>query len=169
MNVVYRLVLVCLVILSSTACDQATKSVAKERLATGPPVSLLAGSFQLVYTENPGAILGLGASLPEDVRLVLFAALVCVVVAVTILLSIRSHSLSAFQLTGLALIAGGGMGNLIDRVMNRGWVVDFMILRAGPVSTGVFNVADVAIFAGVTLLLVSRFRENAKRRFSSRT
>jgi signal peptidase II len=138
--------------------------VAKERLATGPSVSLLGGSLQLIYSENPGAILGLGATLPEDVRLILSAAFVCVVVVISILATLRSDSLNAFQLTGMALIAGGGIGNLIDRVMNRGLVVDFMILKAGPLRTGVFNVADVAIFAGAILLIVSSIRENPRYR-----
>ncbi|EGG2015176.1 hypothetical protein IDB22_004597, partial [Salmonella enterica subsp. enterica serovar Infantis] len=47
------------------------------------------------------------------------------------------------------LMLSGGLGNLYDRVLNEGRVVDFMLLQIGPLRTGVFNVADVAIMAGL--------------------
>jgi signal peptidase II len=58
----------------------------------------------------------------------------------------------------LALVLGGGSSNLIDRFVNDGYVVDFINLGAGPIRTGIFNVADVAITAGVLLLLVQGWR-----------
>ena len=48
-----------------------------------------------------------------------------------------------------ALIIGGGLGNLIDRILNQGAVIDFMNIGIGPIRTGVFNVADLAILAGI--------------------
>ncbi len=47
------------------------------------------------------------------------------------------------------LILAGGFGNLYDRAVNDGRVVDFMLLQIGPLKTGVFNVADIAILAGL--------------------
>jgi signal peptidase II len=55
---------------------------------------------------------------------------------------------------GVTLILGGGIGNLIDRLVNDGHVVDFLNIGIGGLRTGVFNVADVAIMAGPVLLLV---------------
>ena len=57
-------------------------------------------------------------------------------------------------LIGFALILAGGVGNLIDRVLNDGRVVDFMNVGIGRLRTGVFNVADMALMAGVGLVLV---------------
>lgn len=47
------------------------------------------------------------------------------------------------------LILAGGFGNLYDRAINDGRVVDFMLLQLGPLQTGIFNVADIAIMAGL--------------------
>jgi signal peptidase II len=63
------------------------------------------------------------------------------------------------QLTGLALATSGGIGNLIDRITNEGRVIDFVSVGIGPVRTGIFNVADMAIMAGVVLLLAGMRRD----------
>ena len=55
----------------------------------------------------------------------------------------------------LSLIVAGGIGNLIDRIRNHGRVTDFIYLAAGPLHTGVFNVADMAITCGVVWLMLS--------------
>ena len=59
----------------------------------------------------------------------------------------------------IALVVGGGLSNLIDRLLNEGRVVDFMQLGIGPLRTGVFNVADVAIMGGLAVMLVVVFRD----------
>jgi signal peptidase II len=61
----------------------------------------------------------------------------------------------------MVLIAAGGMGNLVDRVLREGRVIDFMNLGLGPVRTGIFNVADVQIMVGLGLLLLGRRRAGA--------
>jgi signal peptidase II len=53
---------------------------------------------------------------------------------------------------GLALYLAGGASNLVDRVV-RGSVIDFMNVGVGPLRTGIFNVADVAILAGVGIFV----------------
>jgi len=64
------------------------------------------------------------------------------------------ENLHIWLLVGFALILAGGVGNLIDRVLNDGRVVDFMNVGIGRVRTGVFNVADMALMAGVGLVLI---------------
>lgn len=51
-----------------------------------------------------------------------------------------------------SLVLGGGLGNLVDRIMNDGRVIDFMDIGIGSLRTGIFNVADVCITIGVLLL-----------------
>ena len=60
-------------------------------------------------------------------------------------------------LSGASLVLAGGASNWIDRLV-RGSVIDFMNVGIGRLRTGVFNVADVAIMAGVTCIVVSRLR-----------
>ncbi|HUP40440.1 MAG TPA: signal peptidase II [Vicinamibacterales bacterium] len=57
------------------------------------------------------------------------------------------------HMMGAALILAGGASNWIDRVM-RGSVVDFINVGVGPLRTGIFNVADVAVMLGAAVLLV---------------
>jgi len=60
-------------------------------------------------------------------------------------------------------LAGGGLSNWLDRVLHQGFVTDFILLRAGALHTGVFNVADVAVVAGALLIAASRRRAPAIR------
>jgi len=61
----------------------------------------------------------------------------------------------------VALLFAGGVGNLIDRVTSGGSVVDFIKLGIGPVRTGIFNVADVAITVGALILLSAALRRQS--------
>lgn len=54
------------------------------------------------------------------------------------------------------MIAGGGLENWLDRVLHQGAVTDFVSVGVGPLCTGIFNLADVCILAGVVLLLLAR-------------
>jgi signal peptidase II len=159
MRRVCRFGLVILILVSCTGCDQATKSVAREWLAASPPVSMLNDFVRFEYTENPGAFLGVGSGLPSESRfllLVIFAS-ASLLLALALIARVRSSGLG--PLTGVSLLAGGGVGNLIDRIFNNGTVVDFVRLGIGCVRTGVFNLADVAIMVGLVMLLVSSARE----------
>jgi signal peptidase II len=154
-----RFGLVVLILVLCTGCDRATKRLARESLAASPPVSIWHDLIRLEYTENTGAFLGLGSSLPEGVRLLLFVALPLVGLLLSLALIARVHSTRVGSLIGASLLAGGGVGNLIDRVLNDGAVVDFVRIGSGWARTGVFNLADVAIMAGFVALLLSGVAE----------
>ena len=64
----------------------------------------------------------------------------------------------------VALIFSGGVGNLYDRIAYGGSVVDFISIGIGPVRTGIFNIADIAITVGVLILLTVAFRRQQKGR-----
>jgi signal peptidase II len=66
------------------------------------------------------------------------------------------------QTVAIALICGGGIGNLIDRVRFDGLVTDFLNVGAGPLRTGIFNVADMALMLGLLLFFVRRERDEHK-------
>ena len=71
-------------------------------------------------------------------------------------LAIR-HRWPTLALIGMALFVAGGSSNLLDR-LTRGSVIDFMNVGIGPLRTGIFNVADVAIMLGVGLVLLASYR-----------
>jgi signal peptidase II len=145
--------------------DQATKVLARTWLAPRPPILFGAeivegGLARLTYFENPGAFLGLGADLPASLRFWIFT-----VVAVLLLTGLAvyawraSAQTSTLMLVGISLLVAGGLGNLIDRIVNDGRVVDFMLVGVGWLRTGVFNVADMALMAGVGLAVLAAMRQ----------
>ncbi len=154
MRRIWRLGLVVSVLISCAGCDQATKNIARQSLASSSPVSLLNDSVRFEYTENSGAFLSLGSSWPREGRFLLLIILTSASLLLALALAVSTRSLNVGQWIGLSLLAGGGVGNLIDRMFNDGAVIDFVRLGVGPFQTGVFNLADVAIVIGVILLLL---------------
>ena len=115
-----------------------------------------------MLSENRGAFLSLGERLPEAARFAVFVVLVGAGVLAALVWLLRSApDRPALASVGLALVVGGGLGNLIDRLV-RGRVVDFVQLSAGPLHTGVFNLGDAAIVAGALLWVMARRRMEAK-------
>lgn len=152
-----RLLLAALVVVAFVGCDQATKAIAREQLASSPPISLLGGAVRFQYAENPGAFLSLGAGLSPRLRFLLGVVVSGVALAALAVFILRSASLSRMQRLGLGLVVAGGLGNLVDRLANDGRVVDFVSLGIGSLRTGIFNVADMAITAGVVAAMVAGF------------
>jgi len=132
--------------------DQTTKYMARMSLAGHAPRHY--GMLTLVYTDNRGAFLSLGENFPEGVRTIVFDVVVAIGLVVATVALFRS-TLHRGDDIALAAIIGGGIGNLIDRLRFAGRVSDFLYLHAGPLHTGVFNIADMAITLGVIWLLVS--------------
>jgi signal peptidase II len=147
--------LIAIMLVSTAGCDQLTKKVAKDELALSEPVSLLNDVIRLEYAENPGAFLSIGENLPGPVLLLFSSVLVGVVIFLLLKLSIQNRTVKAATLVGLSLMAGGSIGNLLDRLLNAGAVVDFISLGIGPIRSGIFNLADVAILTGAFFLLLS--------------
>ena len=164
MQKVNRLLILFFVLISCVGCDQATKFVARQTLATAPVQEYAGGLFRLVYAENLGAFLSLGATLPDGARFWIF-----VVFAATLLAGVGWFALHFLQQTpmivsiAIALVIGGGLGNLIDRIVHDGRVVDFMQVGFPWLRTGVFNVADMAIMTGVGLMLLTTVRSRQEQ------
>jgi signal peptidase II len=81
-----------------------------------------------------------------------------VLIAIPAILAARSD-FGRQQMIAVSLLLAGGIGNLLDRVFHNGLVIDFLNMGIGPLRTGIFNVADMAIMAGFALLLLQRSRE----------
>lgn len=143
------------VLLLAVGCDQATKQLAVERLGGAPPISLAGDAIRFQLAANTGGFLSLGAGLPPAWQRIVFLGLVPACLLVVCALVLRSRAVSVAAIVGLGLVVGGGLGNWLDRV-GMGAVTDFVSLGIGPLRTGIFNVADVAIVAGVLLLALAR-------------
>jgi signal peptidase II len=67
------------------------------------------------------------------------------------------------MMIALAFVVGGGIGNLLSRLLNEGRVIDFINIGFGPLRTGTFNVADMAIMAGVGALVYFSLFEGERK------
>jgi signal peptidase II len=157
MKTVRRAVLLC-VLLATAGCDRVTKHYAVMNLAGMPGQSYLGDTIRLDYHENAGGFLSAGATWRPETRIVVFQLANGAFLLGAMLLAIR-YQWSRLAATGLILFVAGGLSNLIDRLA-MGSVIDFLNVGIGSIRTGIFNVADVAILAGLTLLLVEQFRSD---------
>jgi signal peptidase II len=156
MSIVKRLLLILFILVTCVGCDQASKVYAEAKLPKAQALSFLADTVRLQVTHNDGGFLSLGASLPKTWRLAALRAGVS-----AMLMALFAYALLAAvpRLPFiLALILAGGASNLIDRFAHGGYVVDFINLGVGPIRTGIFNVADVAITVGVLTLFAQPWR-----------
>jgi signal peptidase II len=151
----FRCALVAATVAWTIGCDQATKHIARTHLSGQPPFSVLGGSVRIALAQNGGGFLGLGASLPAGLRTAVFLLGVGATLLFAALYLARRSKLRFSARLCAWFIWAGGLSNFLDRVLFDGRVTDFMIVGLGPVHTGVFNVADVAIVAGGVFLILS--------------
>ncbi len=164
-----RLLIFFSVFIGQVVVDQWTKHLATEHLKHTPTKSWLSDTFRLQYATNEGAFLSLGANLPPAARywvLTIGVGLLLFMLCIYALFSERlwKTKLDDMQVGAYSLIASGGFSNWVDRARFEGSVVDFMNMGIGSLRTGVFNVADLAIVAGIVLLFIQGWREEKKQK-----
>jgi signal peptidase II len=142
-----------LIALGIVLLDRATKWAVARDIALHDSIQVIPGFFRLTHVQNRGAAFGLFADSPSEWKigvLVLFSMVALVIVSA--LLWRNSHSMTTTGV-GLALILGGALGNLWDRLVS-GRVVDFLLFYIGKYQWPAFNVADSAIVIGAGLLVM---------------
>jgi len=136
-------------LVTTIGCDRMTKRLATETLTGGRDRTFLADTIRLGYAENTGGFLSLGADLPPPLRTVVFTGGTGLMLLGLAGAAIRFRW-RGLMLAGAGLFLAGGASNWADRLFH-GHVIDFMNIGIGPLRTGIFNVADVAIMAGLVL------------------
>jgi signal peptidase II len=132
--------------------DQLTKLYIVSHFSLHEARPIIPNWLDLTYTLNPGAAFSLFATMPAAARELLFLVLSCTATLVLLVLLARRNT-SPASAVAFALILGGTLGNLIDRMV-RGTVVDFIYFHHDSFSYPVFNVADSAITVGVAIVLL---------------
>ncbi len=148
-----RLLLIALVLSASVGCDQTTKRIAEQSLSGGNSHTMFYDTVRLHYIQNSGAFLGLGSDYNELTKLFLFILLPIMLLLSAAAFIALKRNLSHINVFLIALIIGGGLGNLIDRIFLGGHVTDFINIGIGSLRTGIFNIADVAIMIGAIGML----------------
>lgn len=146
-----------LVALAVLVLDQWTKRLAEVQLAGRPPVPVIPGLFDLAYVTNTGVAFGLFPSGGSLIGTVLLTVAGLGALTVVGLYYWRTPATQRLLLTSLALVLGGAIGNLVDRIM-KGSVTDFLDVYLGSYHWPTFNVADSAICIGIVLMALETLR-----------
>ena len=143
--------------------DQLTKWLIVREIPLDTGISIIAGSFNLVHVHNTGGAFSLFAGAGHPWRQYIFMAITTLVVAAITYAYGQVGKKDNWTRISYICIAGGAIGNLIDRVRLRE-VIDFLDLQVGRYHWPAFNVADAAMSTGAVMLLVSLIRRPANAR-----
>ncbi len=136
--------------------DQATKLWAASAMEVWTGKAVIPGFFNLVHVLNRGAAWGFLDSETIDWQRPLFIAITFVALGFIGYMLKTTDTSDTWMITGLGLIAGGAIGNLIDRV-RLGVVVDFLDFYVGNYHWPAFNIADCALTVGAGCIILSMF------------
>jgi signal peptidase II len=132
--------------------DQVTKAVVLSKMALYQSITVIPGFFSLTHIHNPGGAFGFLAQQDASVRMGIFVLASSVAIFFIFLFYRQIPKTHPVLAAGLALIFGGAIGNLIDR-LRFGKVVDFLDFYVGALHWPAFNVADSAITVGVAIFI----------------
>ncbi len=141
-----------LLTLAVLGLDQITKSLVTSRMTLYSSVPVIHGLFHLTLVTNRGALFGLFHDMPDPYRAVLFTSVPILAIMLIVVFQSRTTIADTVAQSGLALILGGALGNLVDR-LRMGYVVDYLDVFVGEHHWPAFNVADASICVGVSLLI----------------
>lgn len=140
--------------------DRLTKTIVLDMFAPGES-RVVTGFFNLVLVFNKGAAFSFLAA-AQGWQTPLFAAIAVLASCIIGFLIVRNSEKKIFSI-GLALILGGALGNLYDRLVY-GQVVDFLDFHAAGWHWPAFNVADAAITVGAGILIAESFMHREESR-----
>ena len=133
--------------------DCATKRAVEQRFVVGEPRPVMGNVVRFTLSYNTNAAMGF--QLGGDSRRLVLSVLTIAALIVLVFLYHRTRASERLRMIGVALVAGGALGNLIDRIRSSAGVVDFIDVGVRNVRFWTFNVADMGITAGAVLLLIA--------------
>ena len=132
--------------------DQISKALILKFLPYHQNIPVIKGFFNITHIRNPGGAFGLMANMSPAFRTVVFLFISSLAVGLILYFYKKTPSTQPLLATGFALIFGGAIGNLIDRV-RFGNVVDFLDIYLGNLHWPAFNIADSAITVGIIIFI----------------
>jgi len=151
-NNTFRRILWLVIAVVAFVGDQVTKAVVENSIPEHTTVPVLPHFLNLIHTKNAGAAFGLFSDSPTPWKTALLIVVSSLLLAVVIAVMWRNQRLRWEMGVGLALILGGALSNLIDRI-RLGRVVDFLDVYCRNYHWPAFNLADSAIVVGAGLLV----------------
>ena len=144
-----------LIVIGVILLDHLVKYLIASQMVPGESIPVLPEIFHITYVQNRGAAF----SMMEGQWIFLIVLPCAAIVTALIILFWKRKSWSICMKLSIAFICGGGLGNLIDRIV-QGYVVDLFDFRVFPV----FNIADIFICVGCGLLLLDVLRSERKKK-----
>ena len=135
--------------------DQLTKQLAAHYLSPLLSTLYVGGLLRLIHAQNSGMFSSLGVGLSATAKFWLFTVGVGVLWCGMLCYLLLGSRVERTGLVGGAMIVGGGLSNLLDRLYNQGMVTDFIYLVIDGWTSDIFNLADLAISVGLIVLLWS--------------
>jgi len=161
-----RILLIILIIISNVSCDQISKNIVRRKIESNTQINVLSNYVILTKVENTGAFLGLGDSISRPLYKLFMILLPLIAIGYGFIYLIKTGTLSTVMIVGISSLIGGGLGNVIDRILY-GSVTDFLYFDFVLFHTGVVNMADISVSIGFLIILygfyVNRRELNSKK------
>ncbi len=133
--------------------DQMTKLLIFLYVPFNHNIPVIAGFFNIVHIHNPGGAFGLLANLSSGLRTIIFLFISSLAVGLIFYFYKKTPASHPWLAAGFAMIFGGAIGNLIDR-LRFGVVIDFLDFYIAKYHWPAFNIADSAITVGITVFVI---------------
>ncbi len=151
-NKTLRNLLIVIFLVADVGCDQISKGIVRQRVDYHEQITVIDNFITLIRVDNTGAFLSLGNSLPRTLYKVLMIILPLIVLIFILRYLFKHTEFPLLSVFGISLIVGGGIGNIIDRVIF-GSVTDFLYFDFALFHTGIVNWADISVTAGFFILV----------------
>ena len=151
-----RTILILSIIIINIGCDQVSKKIVRQTVYPYEMIHIFNNHITVTRVENSGAFLSTGDSLPKSMKYIFLSLLPMITIVLGLIYVFSKPVISNNMLTGICFVIGGGVGNLVDRILY-GSVTDFLHINFGIFQTGIFNLADVSIMIGMFIILFQFF------------
>lgn len=148
--------MILLLVTCNVGCDQVSKFIVRREVSYSDRISVFKDYVTIIKVENAGAFLSVGTALPVYIKFIFLTILPILVIFYALYWLITNTGSQNLVVVGSCFLIGGGMGNLFDR-LRFGSVTDFFHIDFVLFQTGVFNMADVSIVFGISLILFQSY------------
>jgi len=153
-----RNISITILIAVSILLDQLSKFLIRQNVDQYSEIKLIGDYFILTNVENSGAFLGMGSDFSPFIKTIFLLILPVIVLICIMVYVYRDKQIDKISLIGFCFIIGGGIANIYDRILY-GSVTDFLFIDLGGIfKTGIFNIADLSVTTGMTLILLMSFK-----------
>ncbi|OED48073.1 signal peptidase II [Flavobacteriaceae bacterium (ex Bugula neritina AB1)] len=149
-----RITLILSLVAANIGCDQISKTIVRQTIETDQKIEVFKENLILTKVENRGAAYSIGADLDPVIKTILLQIAPILVLLYLLRQILIKTEYSAETIIGMTFIIGGGIGNILDRILYQS-VTDFLILDIGIIKSEIFNLADVSIMIGSLVIISS--------------